>query len=114
MEKDDEIFLCELTIEEHTMVNDQDPRVQPLLKEYSDVFPEEIPPGLPPKQVTDYRIKLEPGNRPPWHPIYRMSPLKLDTMRKELDKLLKLGSIEPSLSPFGTPVIFVKKKNGDL
>src|SRR4051812_7791041 len=43
-----------------------------------------------------------------------MSPLELDTMQKELDKLLKLGSIEPSLSPFGAPVIFVKKKNGDL
>src|SRR5690349_15378674 len=43
-----------------------------------------------------------------------MSPLELDAMRKELDKLLKNGSIEPSKSPYGAPVIFVKKKNGEL
>ena len=43
-----------------------------------------------------------------------MSPLELDTMREELDKLLKNGSIEPSLSPYGAPVIFVKKKDGKL
>src|SRR3954471_13318832 len=112
--EDDEIFLCELTTNEHITVNYQDPRVQPLLKEFSDVFPDEIPPGLPPKRITDHQIELEPGSRPPWHPIYRMSPLELDTMRKELDKLLTNGSIEPSTSPFGAPVIFVKKKNGEL
>jgi hypothetical protein len=43
-----------------------------------------------------------------------MSPLELDTMCKELDKLLKNGSIKPSKSPYGAPVIFVKKKNGEL
>ena len=43
-----------------------------------------------------------------------MSPLELDTLRKELDKLLKNGSIEPSVSPYGAPVIFVKKKSGEL
>jgi hypothetical protein len=43
-----------------------------------------------------------------------MSPLELDTMHKELDKLLKNRSIEPSVSPYGAPVIFVKKKNGEL
>ena len=43
-----------------------------------------------------------------------MSPLKLDAMKKELDQLLKNGAIEPSVSPFGAPVIFVKKKDGSL
>jgi len=43
-----------------------------------------------------------------------MSPLELDTMREELNKLLKNGSIEPSRSPYGAPVIFVKKKDGKL
>ena len=43
-----------------------------------------------------------------------MSPLELDAMKKELDQLLKNGSIEPSISPFGAPVIFVKKKDGSL
>ena len=43
-----------------------------------------------------------------------MSPLELDAMKKELDQLLWNGSIEPSLSPFGAPVIFVKKKDSTL
>src|SRR3954462_15781507 len=43
-----------------------------------------------------------------------MSPLKLDAMRAELDRLIKAGSIEPSTSPYGAPVIFVKKKDGKL
>ena len=43
-----------------------------------------------------------------------MSPLELVTLRKELDKLLKNGSIKPSVSPYGAPVIFVKKKSSEL
>src|SRR5690349_22433650 len=43
-----------------------------------------------------------------------MSPLELDAMCKEPNKLLKNGSIKPSKSPYGAPVIFVKKKNGEL
>src|SRR3954467_778930 len=43
-----------------------------------------------------------------------MSPLELDAMRAELDRLIKAGSIEPSTSPYGAPVIFVKKKDGKL
>ena len=43
-----------------------------------------------------------------------MSPVELEAMRKELDKLLANGSIEPSVSPYGAPVLFIKKKDGDL
>jgi deoxyuridine 5'-triphosphate nucleotidohydrolase len=114
LQEGDELFLCEITPEGDILTNAKDPRIQPLLQEFHDVFPEELPPGLPPKRDIDHRIQLEAGSTPPWRPIYRMSPLELDAMRKELDKLLKNGSIEPSLSPFGAPVIFIKKKNGDL
>jgi hypothetical protein len=113
IQEEEEVFLCEVTLEGDIIVNAQDPRIQPLLQEFADVFPQELPPELPPKRDIDHRIDLEPGNRPPWRPIYRMSPLELDTMRKELDKLLKNGSIEPSVSPYGAPVIFVKKKMGN-
>ena len=110
----EDIFLCVVSPEGDVIVNAQDPRIKPLLQEFADVFPEELPPELPPKRNLDHRIELEEGSRPPWRPIYRMSPLELDAMRKELDKLLKNGSIEPSKSPYGAPVIFIKKKNGDL
>ena len=84
--------------------------MQGLLTEFQDVFPDELPAELPPKRDVDHRITLEPGSTPPWRPIYRMSPLELDAMKKELDQLLRNGSIEPSVSPFSTPVLFVKKK----
>ena len=83
--------------------------IQPLLTEFQDVFPDELPPKLPPKHNIDHHIQLESGSTPPWHPIYHLSPLELDAMCKELDKLLKNRSIEPSISPFGAPVIFIKK-----
>ena len=111
---EDQLYICSLTSTGELLTNENDPRIQPLLTEFHDVFPEELPPELPPKRDLDHRIELEPGSCPPWRPIYRMSPLELDTMRKELDKLLKNGSIEPSKSPYGAPIIFVKKKNGDL
>src|SRR4051812_44616968 len=46
-------------------------------------------------------------------PHYHMSPVELEAMRKELDKLLANRSIEPSISPYGAPVLFIKKKDGD-
>jgi deoxyuridine 5'-triphosphate nucleotidohydrolase len=93
---EDQVYLCILTPEGVTTTNENDPRIQTLLKEFQDVFPEELPPELPPKRDIDHRIDLEPGSRPPWRPIYRTSPLEQDAMRKELDKLLKNRSIEPS------------------
>src|SRR3954447_21463224 len=109
-----EMFLAELSPSGDLLVNDKDPRIAPLLAEFTDVFPDELPLGLPPKRDIDHRITLEPGHTPPWRPIYRLSPLELDAMREELDRLLKTRAVEPSVSPFGAPVIFVKKKDGTL
>ena len=114
LEPEDQMFLCEISEEGLIYSNANDPRVKPLLKEFQDVFPDELPLDLPPSHPIDHRIQLEPGSHPPWRPIYRMSPLELDAMKEELDRLLKNGSIEPSVSPFGAPVIFVKKKDGSL
>lgn len=69
---------------------------------------------LPPEREVDHRIELEPGSKPPWRPVYRMSPLELDESKKQLDDLLKRGAIRPSRSPYGAPIIFVKKKGGEL
>ena len=84
--EDDQVYLCMVTEEgDINYTNANDSRIQPLLQEFPDVFPKELPPGLPPSRDIDHRIILEPGNTPPWWPIYRMSPLELDTMRIELD-----------------------------
>jgi transposase InsO family protein len=111
---EDQLFICEISEDHLVNSNATDPRIQPLLQEFQDVFPDELPLELPPHRPCDHRIKLEDGSVPPWRPIYRMSPLELDSLKEELDRLLRNGSIEPSVSPYGAPVIFVKKKDGSL
>lgn len=84
------------------------------LKEFGDVFPKELPPGLPPSRDIDHKIELTPGATPPSRPTYRMSPTELDELKKQLDDLIKAGFVRPSKSPFGAPVLFVKKKDGSM
>ena len=86
----------------------------PILKEYADVFPKDLPSELLPKRTVDHRIELSENKPPSIQPIYRMSPKELETLREELDDLLKKNHIQPSKSPFGAPVIFVRKKDGSL
>ena len=90
-----------------------DPGCAELVKEFADVF-QELPAGLPPKRAVDHRIELQPGSQPPSRPSYRMSTSELEVLRKELADLTEHGFIQPSKSPYGAPILFVKKKNGKL
>jgi hypothetical protein len=83
-----------------------------LLAEFADVFPVDLPAGLPPPRDVDHRIDLIPGSAPPFRPTYKMSPLELDELNKQLTELISKEFIQPSKSPFGAPVLFVKKKDG--
>jgi RNase H-like domain found in reverse transcriptase/Reverse transcriptase (RNA-dependent DNA polymerase)/Integrase zinc binding domain/Chromo (CHRromatin Organisation MOdifier) domain/Retroviral aspartyl protease len=84
------------------------------LKEFRDVFPDDLPEGLPPRRDIDHKIELVPGSAPTNRPTYRMSPTELDELKKQLDELSKAGFIQPSKSPFGAPILFVKKKDGTM
>jgi hypothetical protein len=88
--------------------------VTKLLKEFTDIFPNTLPERLPPKRTVDHAIDLVPGTEPPSRPIYKMSYMELDELKKQLVDLLKKGYIKPSVSPFGAPVLFVHKKDGTL
>eukprot|EP00253_Pinus_taeda_P015998 PITA_15998 len=83
----------------------------PFLVEFKGVFPEELP-GLPPKREIDFTIDLKPDMEPIAKAPYWMSALKLKELQIQLKELLDLGFIRPSISPWGAPVIFVKKKDG--
>ena len=85
-----------------------------LVKEFSDVFPDDLPKGLPPKRAADHKIELEPGQIPPSRPTYRMSQPEMDELKKQLAELMEKGFITESKSPYGAPVLFVKKKDGTL
>uniref|UniRef100_A0A388K243 Reverse transcriptase domain-containing protein n=1 Tax=Chara braunii TaxID=69332 RepID=A0A388K243_CHABU len=89
-----------------------DPRITELLHAYSDVF--EGPHRVVPDRPICHEIILEDGAVPPRGCIYRMSEEELSVLRAQLDGPLQKGWIRPSSSPYGAPVLFVRKKNKDL
>ncbi|KAJ0802805.1 putative nucleotidyltransferase, Ribonuclease H [Helianthus annuus] len=84
-----------------------------VVREYPDVFPDELP-GLPPDRQLEFTIDLIPGAEPISKAPYRMAPMELKELKEQLQELLDLGFIRPSVSPWGAPVLFVKKKDGSM
>ena len=85
----------------------------PVIKEFPDVFPEELP-GLPPKREVDLFIEVLLGTIPIFRAPYRMAPTELKELKTQLHELLDKRIIGPNVSPWGAPVLFVKKKDGTL
>ncbi|GBG84318.1 hypothetical protein CBR_g38288 [Chara braunii] len=112
----DEIGLCFLRIVTvaYSPPTDlsSDPRVVRLLDKFTDIF--ESPTSVVPDWPISHEIILEVGVVPPKGCIYRMSEEELTVLRAQLDDLLDKGWIRPSSSPYGAPVLFVRKKNKDL
>ncbi|TYK03544.1 retrotransposon protein, putative, Ty3-gypsy subclass [Cucumis melo var. makuwa] len=84
---------------------------EPVVWKYPDVFPDELP-RLPPPREIDFVIELEPGTAPISRDPYRMAPAELNELKVQLQELLDKGFIRPSVSPWGAPMLFVKKKDG--
>ena len=84
-----------------------------VVNEYQDVFPEELP-GLPPEREVDFGIDLLPGTAPISQAPYRMAPAELKELQAQVRELVDKGFIRPSTSPWGAPVLFVRKKDGSL
>lgn len=82
--------------------------------EFPDVFPDTLPGGLPPDRGDAMKIETDPTADPPFKPVIRLSIAELDELRKQLDELLAKKFIKPSTSPYGSPVLFVRKKDGTL
>ncbi|GBG90571.1 hypothetical protein CBR_g50914 [Chara braunii] len=88
-----------------------DPTIAKLMEKFKDLT--ESPRGVVSRPI-QHRIEIEPGSRTPKGAVYRMSPRELEELRKQLDELLEKGWIRPSSSPFGAPVLFIPKKEGEL
>ncbi|KAL8103706.1 hypothetical protein AgCh_028053 [Apium graveolens] len=85
----------------------------PIVREFPDVFPEELP-GLPPDREIEFSIDLIPRAEPVSKAPYRMAPMEMKELANQLQELLDKGVIRPSISPWGAPVLFVKKKDGSM
>ena len=84
-------------------------RLGQLLTRYTHLFPEQLPPGLPPTKAACEVVPLEPGSRPPYRRHYRLSPTERAEIERQLSLLIEQGLVQPSSSPFGAPVLVVKK-----
>ena len=82
--------------------------------DYADILVTDLPKELPPVCSVDHAIDLIPGQSPPSRAPYRLAPVELDELKRLLSELLESGFIQPSKSPYGAPIIFVKKKDGSL
>ncbi|GJZ14236.1 putative reverse transcriptase domain-containing protein [Tanacetum coccineum] len=85
----------------------------PVIRDFPEVFPEELP-GLPPPRQVEFRIDLIPGAAPVARAPYRLAPSEMKELSKQLQELSEKGFIRPSSSPWGAPVLFVKKKDGSF
>jgi hypothetical protein len=95
-------------------IKDKEPSLEdyPVLKEYEDVF-EELP-RLPLKRDIDFSIELMPRAALVSKTPYKMSTMELKELHMQLEELLKKGYICPSVSPWGAPILFVKKNDGTM
>ena len=89
--------------------------IKVVLKEYDDIFPQDLPLGLPlVKMGHEFRIDLEDDTPPVHRPLYKLSSLELEEAHKQIQYMLDHGSIRPSESLYGRLVLFAPKKNGGL
>ena len=84
-----------------------------IIKEFPDVFPDNLPGDLIDREI-EFTVDEIPGTQPVFKAPYRMAPTELKELNVQLQELLDKEFIRPSTSPWGAPVLFVKKKDGSL
>ncbi|XP_027158335.1 uncharacterized protein LOC113759955 [Coffea eugenioides] len=88
------------------------PEISSLLQEFEDVFPDEIPSGLPPLRGIEHQIDFIPRTFLPNRPAYKMGPEETKEIQRQVDELLERGWARESMSPCAVSVILVPKKEG--
>ncbi|GKG20963.1 hypothetical protein Tco_0380764, partial [Tanacetum coccineum] len=108
------VFLAHVTTKE---VEDKSEKKRledvPIVQDFSEVFPEDLP-GLPLTRQVDIQIDLVPGVAPVAWPPYRLAPSEMKELSEQLKELSDKGFIRPSSSPWGAQVLFVKKKDRSI
>nr|GFB62594.1 putative reverse transcriptase domain-containing protein [Tanacetum cinerariifolium] len=108
--KGSQLFLAQVTESEPAKKQLQDMSV---ICNFPEVFLDDLP-GLPPPRQVEFKIELMPGAAPIARAPYRLAPSELKELSDQLKELSEKGFIRPSSSPWGAPVLFVKKKDGSF
>ncbi|KAL0394598.1 UNVERIFIED_CONTAM: Retrovirus-related Pol polyprotein from transposon [Sesamum latifolium] len=85
----------------------------PVVRDFLEVFADDLP-VLPPQREVDFMIETLLGVAPISIEPYRMAPMELQELKKQIEELLEKWFIRPSTSPWGAPMLFVKKKDGSM
>ncbi|GKF48868.1 putative reverse transcriptase domain-containing protein, partial [Tanacetum coccineum] len=108
------IFLAQVTMKK---AEDESKEKQleevPIVQDFPEVFPEDLP-GIPLTRQVEFQIDLIPGVAPVARAPYRLAPSEMKELSDQLKELSDKGFIRPSSSPWGAPVLFVKKKDGSF
>jgi len=83
-----------------------------LLQEYEDVFPNDVPSGLPPIRGIEHQIDFVPSATIPNRPAYRSNPEETKELQRQVKELLTEGHVRESISPCAVPMLLVPKKDG--
>ena len=96
-------------------VREDDVRLEdiPVVREFPDVFRDDLP-GLLPDREIDFQIELALGTESISRAPYRMAPAKLKELKVQMEEMVNKGFVRPSTSPWGAPVLFVKKKDESM
>ncbi|GJZ08588.1 putative reverse transcriptase domain-containing protein [Tanacetum coccineum] len=85
----------------------------PVVRDFTEVFPEDLS-GIPPTRQVEFQIDLIPGAAPVARAPYRLALSEMKELSDQLQELSVKGFIRPISSPWGAPVLFVKKKDGSF
>ncbi|GJY98032.1 RNA-directed DNA polymerase [Tanacetum coccineum] len=101
-----------VVVEENEIISEAPLQVQPLLREFADVIPNDIPPGLPAMRDIQHCIDFIPGFVNPNKPAYRMNPKEFAELQRQVTELLEKGLIRESMSSCAVPALLVPKHGG--
>ncbi|GJS24763.1 putative reverse transcriptase domain-containing protein [Tanacetum coccineum] len=110
IERGHQLFVAHVTEKEPKEKHLED---VPVIRDFYEVFPDDLP-GLPPPRQVEFKIELVPGAAPVARAPYRLAPSEMKELANQLQELSEKGFIRPSSSPWGAPVLFVKKKDGSF
>ncbi|GJT57367.1 putative reverse transcriptase domain-containing protein [Tanacetum coccineum] len=114
MAKGCQIFLAQISAKkEEDKSEGKQLKDVPIVRDFPKVFPEDLS-GLPPARPVEFQIDLIPGAAPVARAPYRLAPSEMKELSEQLQELSDKGFIRPSSSPWGAPVLFVKKKDGSF
>ena len=114
MDLESELAAINTILTEHPHLKDiDDPELRALIEEYIDLFGE-IPPHSSRERGIAPMILQEPGAGPQWRPVYKLTLEEREALNQQIKEMIEKGWVEPSSSPYGAPVMFVRKKDGSL